>query len=65
MNTNAWRLGPVAEAAQEVMPLSHVALWMHTPHKHLGGQSPDQTIAAGDRQRVLDLLAAMAEGVPL
>lgn len=53
----------VRAAAAEIYMPEGVEIWMHAANPMLDGRTPDDLVAAGEAQRVLDLLLALAEGV--
>lgn len=53
----------IRAALREVLTDAGAEIWLHRPNRLLDGDTPAQRIAAGDRQAVLDYLAAMGEGV--
>jgi hypothetical protein len=53
----------VRAAAAQVYRPEGVGIWMRSPNPSLNNATPLQFIAAGDTQRVLDLIMALAEGV--
>ena len=54
---------PVEDLAREVLRGDAAYRWMRLPNADLAGQRPLDLIAAGQHQRVEDLLLALAEGV--
>lgn len=56
-------LAYVAELVTQVIPRDHANLWMFTPNRLLGHDSPAERIKAGQYKDVLDLIEAMADGV--
>lgn len=52
----------VREAAVELIKPAFVDEWLASRNKLLGGCSPDEMVAAGDGQRVLDLIDFLASG---
>ncbi|GAB3552204.1 DUF2384 domain-containing protein [Arthrobacter tumbae] len=58
-------LAYVAQAVTEVIPREHANLWMFSPNRMLGHDSPADRIHAGQYRDVLDLIEALAEGVVL
>jgi len=40
-------------------------VWLHTPHTHLGGESPINLIGTPEEQRLRDLLRAIKHGMVL
>ena len=53
----------VVDLARTVMSDDAARLWLRSPNPDLGYERPLDLIAAGDTQRVIDLLLALAEGV--
>ena len=51
------------DLARTVMSDDAARFWLRSPHPNLGNERPLDLIAAGDSQRVIDLLFALAEGV--
>jgi len=56
-------LRAVVELARSVMRDDAARFWMRSPNRDLGYEKPLDLIAAGQYQRVIDLLLALAEGV--
>ncbi len=56
-------LAYVAEAVMEVLPSEEANLWMFTPNRLLGHDTPADRIKAGGYKDVLDLIDAVADGV--
>lgn len=56
-------LAYVAEAVTQVLPREHANLWMFTPNRMLGHQTPAGRIREGQYKDVLDLIEALADGV--
>lgn len=56
-------LAYVAEMVTEVIPADKVNLWMFTPNRLLGHDSPADRIRAGRYRDVLGLIEAIADGV--
>lgn len=56
-------LAYVADAVTEIMPRDNANLWMMSPNRLLGHDSPAERIHAGQYKDVLDLIEALAEGV--
>lgn len=56
-------LAYVAEAVTEVLPPEEANLWMFTPNRLLGHDTPAARIKAGAYKDVLDLIDAVADGV--
>ena len=56
-------LRAVVELARSVMRDDAARFWMRSPNRDLGYDKPLDLIAAGQYQRVIDLLLALAEGV--
>lgn len=56
-------LAYVAEAVTQVLPREHANLWMFTPNRMLGHETPAGRIRAGQYKDVLDLIEALADGV--
>jgi len=55
--------GRVREAAAEVYTPEGVEVWMTARNKMFEGRTPTEMIEAGQTGRVLDLIAALADGV--
>lgn len=53
----------VREAASQVFTAEGVDLWMDAPNPSLNGATPLQFVAGGDTDRVLDVIAGLADGV--
>ncbi|MDE0605090.1 MAG: MbcA/ParS/Xre antitoxin family protein [bacterium] len=51
------------DLARTVMSDDAARFWLRSPNPSLGYERPLDLIAAGDSQRVTDLLLALAEGV--
>ena len=51
------------DLARTVMSDDAARFWLRSPHPNLGYERPLDLITAGDSQRVIDLLFALAEGV--
>jgi putative toxin-antitoxin system antitoxin component (TIGR02293 family) len=58
-------LKAVVDLARRVMTDSAARIWMRSPNPDLGYEKPLELVAAGDYQRVIDLLLALAEGVTI
>lgn len=56
-------LAYVAEAVTAVLPADEANLWMFTPNRLLGHDSPATCIHDGRYKDVLDLIEALADGV--
>lgn len=56
-------LAYVGEAVSEVLKPEDANLWIFSPNKLLGGDTPAERIQAGDYKSVLALIEALAEGV--
>ena len=56
-------LPAVVDLARTVMSDDAARFWLRSPNPGLGYERPLDLIAAGDTQRVIDLLLALAEGV--
>ena len=56
-------LAYVAEAVTAVLPPDEANLWMFTPNRMLGHESPATRIHDGHYRDVLDLIEAIASGV--
>lgn len=56
-------LAYVADLVTEVMPAAKVNLWMFSPNRLLGHESPADRIRAGGYRDVLGLIEAIADGV--
>jgi transcriptional regulator with XRE-family HTH domain len=56
-------LAYVAEAVAQVLPAEHANLWMFTPNRLLGHETPAARIREGDYKTVMDLIEALADGV--
>jgi len=52
----------VVELARTVMSHDAAKFWLHSPNPGLDYERPLDLVAAGDTQRVFDLLLALAEG---
>lgn len=50
-------------AALEVWKSEGVDLWYYAPNPKLHNATPDQYVRAGDGDKVLGLISALAEGV--
>jgi len=55
-------LRAVVDVARRVMRDDAARFWMRSPNPDLGYEKPLDLVAAGQYQRVLDLLLALAEG---
>lgn len=53
----------VVDLARAVMSDDAARLWLRSPNPDLGWERPLDLVAAGDTQRVTDLLHALAEGI--
>lgn len=53
----------VITALSDVIDSDEVARWMRSPNRMLDWRAPDDVIAAGDAELVLDLIGALGEGV--
>jgi uncharacterized protein (DUF2384 family) len=53
----------VVDLARTVMSDDAARLWLRSPNPDLGHETPLDLVAAGDTQRVMGLLLALAEGV--
>ena len=53
----------VVDLARTVMSDDAARLWLRSPNPDLGYERPLDLVAAGDAQRVIGLLLALAEGV--
>ena len=51
------------DQARTVMRDDAANIWLRSPNPNLGYERPLDLIAAGDSQRMIDLLFALAEGV--
>ena len=51
------------DLARMVMSDDAASLWLRSPNPDLGYERPLDLVAAGDTQRVIGLLLALAEGV--
>jgi putative toxin-antitoxin system antitoxin component (TIGR02293 family) len=58
-------LRAVVDLARRVMRDSAARMWMRAPNPDLGYEKPLDLVAAGQYQRVIDLLLAVAEGVTI
>ncbi|MXZ85340.1 MAG: DUF2384 domain-containing protein [Acidimicrobiia bacterium] len=58
MNSNA-----AVDLARTVMSDDAARFWLRSPNPNLGYERPLDLVAAGNNQRVTDLLLALAEGV--
>lgn len=56
-------LRAVVDLARRVMHDDAARFWMRSPNPDLGYEKPLDIIAAGNYQRVVDLLLTLAEGV--
>jgi putative toxin-antitoxin system antitoxin component (TIGR02293 family) len=56
-------LSAVVDLARRVMNDDAARFWMRSPNSDLGYRKPLDVVGAGDYQRVIDLLLALAEGV--
>jgi uncharacterized protein (DUF2384 family) len=56
-------LAYVADAVTEVLPREEANLWIFTPNRLLGHDSPADRIRTGGYRDVLDLIEAIADGV--
>lgn len=56
-------LRAVVDLARRVMNDNAARFWMRSPNPDLGYEKPLDLIAAGQYQRVVDVLLALAEGV--
>ncbi len=56
-------LPAVVDLARTVMSDDAARFWLRSPNPDLGNERPLDLVAAGDTQRVIDLLLALAEGV--
>jgi len=56
-------LRAVVDLARRIMRDDAARFWMRSPNPDLGYEKPLDFIAAGQYQRVVDLLLALAEGV--
>ncbi|MCQ3811559.1 MAG: MbcA/ParS/Xre antitoxin family protein [Acidimicrobiia bacterium] len=56
-------LTAVVDLARTVMSDDAAQFWLRSPNPDLGYERPLDLVAAGDTQRVIDLLLALAEGV--
>ena len=53
-----------ADLQQEVARIvADPEVWLHTPHAHLGGESPITLIGTPEEQRLRDLLRAIKHGM--
>ncbi len=64
-NDTDWLHGhpTVDDLARMVMSDNAASLWLRSPNPDLGYERPLDLVSAGDTQRVIDLLLALAEGV--
>lgn len=53
----------VVELTRTVISDDAAEFWLHSPNPGLDYERPLDLVAAGDAQRVIDLLLALAEGV--
>jgi hypothetical protein len=60
-----WQHAAVFAEARKVIPVGHVWTWVYSTNRLLDGKTPAQVVEAGGISRVLDLLAAMADGIPV
>ena len=56
-------LAYVAEAVTAVLPRDEANLWIFTPSRALGHDTPADRIKSGDYRTVLSLIEAIADGV--
>lgn len=56
-------LAYVAENVTQVLPRDHANLWMFTPNRFLGHESPADKVRKGEYRDVLALIEALADGV--
>lgn len=56
-------LKAVVDLLRRVMQDDAARLWLRAPHPDLAYEKPLDLVAAGQYQRVIDLLLALAEGV--
>jgi uncharacterized protein (DUF2384 family) len=56
-------LAYVADAVTEVLPRDQANVWMFSPNRLLEHGKPADLVRAGEYQRVLALIDAMAEGI--
>jgi hypothetical protein len=56
-------LAYVAEAVTQIMPADQANLWMFTPNRLLGHDTPADRIRSGDYKAVLDVIEAVADGI--
>ncbi len=56
-------LPAVVGLARTVISDDAIELWLRSPNPDLGYERPLDLVAAGDTQRVIGLLLALAEGV--
>lgn len=56
-------LQAVVDLARTVIRSDAVKLWLRSPNPDLGDRTPLEVIAAGEHQRAIDQLLALAEGV--
>jgi hypothetical protein len=56
-------LAYVAEAVAHVIPPDHANLWMFTPNRMLGHDTPATRVRSGQYKSVLDLIEAIADGI--
>jgi putative toxin-antitoxin system antitoxin component (TIGR02293 family) len=56
-------LRAVVDLARRVMTDDAARFWMRSPNPDLGYEKPLDVVAAGQYQRVIDLLLSIAEGV--
>lgn len=61
--TRLLELAYVAEAVAEILPASQANLWMFTPSRLLGHDTPADRIQSGRYRDVLDLIEAIADGI--
>ena len=53
-----------ADLTQEVArSVADPEVWLHTPHAHLGGESPITLIGTPEERRLRDLLRAIKHGM--
>lgn len=56
-------LAYVAEAVTQVLPRDRANLWVFTPNRLLGHETPAERIRTGHYKDVLDVIEAIADGV--
>ncbi len=62
-HTDLLELKAVVDLLRRVLHDDAARLWLRSPNPDLNYEKPLDLVAAGDYQRVVDLLLALAEGV--